>query len=377
MKRKEFLKKGLLAGAGVAAVLSACDNKAVVADKEAPNIITNKKYRWKMVTTWPKNFPILGESANLFAKWVNELTGGRIEIKVYGGGELVPALETFETVYIGAAEMGCGCAYYWAGKAPAAQFFGAVPFGMNAAQVSSWLLSGGGLELWQELYAQFNAVPFLGGNTGVQMGGWFNKEINSVKDLTGLKMRLPGLGGRALEKAGGAAVLVAGGDIFTSLERGVIDATEWIGPYHDYLMGFHKIAKYYYTPGWHECGSQLEFIINKKVFDGLPRDLQAAIEAASMRVQAWALPEADAKNGEYLDKMIAEENIQLRSFPQEVLDELRGFSEEAVQDLISDDPFARKVYESYSGFQKKIGKWHALTEKKFYNQIQKVEGEYS
>lgn len=377
MKRKDFLKKGILAGAGIATALSGCETPSTDTKKEAPAIITNKKYRWKMVTTWPKNFPILGESANLYAQWVKELTGGRIEIKVYGGGELVPALETFETVYIGAAEMGCGCAYYWAGKAPAAQFFGAVPFGMNAAQVSSWLLAGGGLELWKELYAQFNAVPFLGGNTGVQMGGWFNKEINTVDDLKGLKMRMPGLGGRALEKAGGAAVLVAGGDIFTSLERGVIDATEWIGPYHDYLMGFHKIAKYYYTPGWHECGSQLEFFVNKKIYDELPLDLQTALETAAMRVHAWSLPTADAKNGEYLQKMIKEENIQLRSFSKEVLDELRGYAQEAVEDLVSGDPFAKKVYESYATFQKQISQWQSLTEKKFYNLIQKTEKGFS
>jgi len=371
MDRKKFLKKSLWATAGLAGLSTACARPEKENTREAPSIITDKKYRWKMITTWPKNFPILGEAANLYAQWVEELTGGRISIKVYGGGELVPALETFENVYIGAAEMGSGCAYYWAGKAPAAQFFGAVRFGMNAAQVSSWLISGGGMELWQELYAEFNAVPFMGGNTGVQMGGWFNKEINSAADLKGLKMRLPGIGGRALEKAGGAAVLVAGGDIFTSLERGVIDATEWIGPYHDYLMGFHKIAKYYYTPGWHECGSQLEFFANKKVYEELPRDLQMALETAVMRVQAWALPEADAKNGVYLEKMLAEEDIELRSFPQEVLEQLRVHSEEAIEELIRNDPFSQKVYQSYSSFQKKVAKWHGLTEKKFYEQIQR------
>jgi len=188
----------------------------------------NKVFHWKMTTTWPPNFPVVGEVAEKYAQWVEELSNGQIKIKIYGGGELVPPLEAFDAVSQGSIEMGCGVSYYWAGKTPAAQFFAAVPFGMNSQQITSWLETGGGYELWKKTYAKFNLVPFMGGNTGVQMGGWFNKEINTVEDFKGLKMRLPGIGGRVLEKAGGAAVLVAGSEVYTSLERGVIDATEWI-----------------------------------------------------------------------------------------------------------------------------------------------------
>lgn len=330
----------------------------------------DKVFHWKMTTTWPPNFPVLGEVAEKYAEWVDELSNGQIKIKVYGGGELVPPLEAFDAVSQGTIEMGCGAAYYWAGKTPAAQFFAAVPFGMNSQQITSWLETGEGYELWKKTYAQFNLVPFMGGNTGVQMGGWFNREINSVEDFKGLKMRLPGIGGKVIEKAGGAAVLVAGSEIYTSLERGVIDATEWIGPYHDYKMGFHKIAKYYYTPGWHETGSQLEFFVNKNLHDALPKHLQAMLQAAAKRAQVWVLSEFDKQNGIYLDKLVNEEGVEIREFSKETLDALRGYTKEAIQEMIGDDPLSKEVYQSYSDFQKRISKWSEVTEKAYYNKIQ-------
>lgn len=329
-----------------------------------------KVLHWKMTTTWPPNFPVLGEVAVKYAEWVSELTNGQIEIKVYGGGELVPALEAFDAVSSGTIEMGSGASLYWGGKTPAAQFFSAVPFGMNYRQLASWLETGGGYDLWKKTYAKFNLVPYLGGNTGMQMGGWFNKEINTIDDFKGLKMRLPGIGGKVLEKIGGAAVLVAGGEIYTSLERGVIDATEWVGPYHDYKMGFHKIAKYYYTPGWHEPGTQLEFFINKKIHDGLPLHLQAALEAASKKAQIWVLAEFDKQNGIYLDKLVNEEGVQLREFSKEILDKLRIYTKEAIEEMIGSDPLSNEVYKSYSEFQERVSKWSKVSEKVFYNKIQ-------
>ena len=331
----------------------------------------NKVFHWKMTTTWPPNFPVVGEVAEKYAQWVDELSNGQIKIKVYGGGELVPPLEAFDAVSQGTIEMGCGAAYYWAGKTAAAQFFAAVPFGMNSQQITSWLEVGGGYELWKKTYAQFDLVPFMGGNTGVQMGGWFNKEINSAEDFKGLKMRLPGIGGKVLEKAGGAPVLVAGSEIYTSLERGVIDATEWIGPYHDYKMGFYKIAKYYYTPGWHETGSQLEFFVNKNLHDGLPSHLQAVLQAAAKRAQIWVLAEFDKQNGIYLDKLVNEEGVVVKEFSKETLDVLRTYTDEAIQELIGDDPLSKEVYESYSNFQDRVSKWSEVTEKAYYNKIQK------
>lgn len=368
LSRKTFFKGLALGTISLPFAIRSCGGQNL-AQATSPNIITQKKYKWKMVTTWPPNFPALGEGCNLFAKWVNEMSAGRMEIQVFGGGELVPPLEAFNTVRNGAAEIGHGAGYYWKGMLPAAQFFASIPFGMNAQQMNAWLLSGGGLELWQEIYAQFNLVPFPGGNTGVQMGGWFNREINSIEDFVGLKMRIPGVGSSVLKKAGGAPVLLAGGEIYTSLERGVIDATEWIGPYHDYKMGFHQIAKYYYTPGWHEAGTALEFFINKQKFEELPPDLQAIIRAAALRVNHWMLSEFEAQNTLYLEKLV-EEKVDIRRFPDEVLAALRKYNEEAIQEEIADDLLAKRAYEAYNSFRNRAAGWAEITEKVFYNSLQ-------
>lgn len=335
-----------------------------------PAKLSGEQYKWKMVTTWPPNFPVIGEACQLYADLVNQMSGGRIQIRVFGGGELVPALEAFDAVRSGAAEMGSGAAYYWAGKAPAAQFFASVPFGMNAQQLNAWIISGGGMELWEELYRDFGLIPLLGGNTGVQMGGWFNREINSIEDLHGLKMRIPGLGGKVLEKAGGAPVLLAGGEIYTGLERGVIDATEWLGPFHDQLMGFPDIAKYYYTPGWHEPGTALELFINKEKFDALPPDLQAIIRGASLYVNNWCLSSMEAKNSQVFSKFL-EKGVEIRKFPDEVLDRLRTYTDEVIADLTAQNPFARRVYESYNQFRTQAADYSSITEQLFYGSIQK------
>lgn len=369
IKRKDFFKGLALGTISLPFLVRACGGQNIAQTTSSPNIITNRKYEWKMVTTWPPNFPVLGEGCTLFAQWVEQMSGGRMKIKVYGGGELVPALQAFDTVRSGAADMGSGAAYYWAGKSAATQFFASVPFGMNAQQMNAWILNGGGLELWRELYAQFGVVPMPGGNTGVQMGGWYNKEINSIADLKGLKMRMPGLGGKVLERAGGAPVLLAGGEIYTGLERGVIDATEWIGPYHDYKMGFHQIAKYYYYPGWHEPGTVLEFFFNKERFDKLPTDLRAILEAASLRLNNWMLSEFEFKNALFLDKLVQEEKVDIRPFPQEVLTQLRTYTDEIIDELTAEDAFAQKVYNSYSKFRQQAEAWSKLTEEAYYERL--------
>ncbi len=370
LDRKNFLKKTALAAVSIPAMVSACSNESQTASGDAPAINTGKKYRWKMVTTWPPNFPILGEGAEMFAEWVKEMSGGRLNIKVYGGGELVPALEAFDAVSSGTVEMSSGAAYYWAGKIPAAQFFASIPFGMNAQQMNAWMISGGGLGLWKEAYAPLNVIPMMAGNTGVQMGGWFNREINNITDLKGLKMRIPGLAGKVLEKAGGAAVLSPGSELYTNLERGVIDATEWIGPSHDYRMGFHKIAKYYYTPGWHELGTVLELGINKASYEGLPKDLQMILQTAAMRLNMWTLTEFEAQNAEYLVKIQNEANVEIRQFPEEALNQLRVYTQEVIEEFVASDPLAKKVYESFSAFRKKAKAWSQLTEKVYYDKIE-------
>lgn len=367
--RKTFVKGLALGTISLPVFLRGCLNENFAQKDSLPGSLSNERYKWKMVTTWPPNYPILGEACNLFAKLVNEMSGGRMEIHVYGGGELVPALETFDTVRNGGAEMGSGAAYYWAGKIPAAQFFSTVPFGMNAQQMTTWLAAGGGLELWEELYAQYNLVPMPGGNSGVQMGGWFNKEINSIDDLKGLKMRIPGLGGKVLEKAGGSAVLLAGGELYTGLERGIIDAAEWLSPFHDYSMGFQEIAKYYYAPGWHEPGTSLEFILNKEKYEALPQDLQAIIKAAGWQAHLYVFTQMEAKNGEYLG-ILRDAGVDIRFFPKEVLDQLRIYTREVIEELVAQDDFAQQVYSSYQAFSKKAAAWSEFSEKAYYNTLQ-------
>ncbi|RMG68022.1 MAG: ABC transporter substrate-binding protein, partial [Bacteroidetes bacterium] len=355
LSRKDFLLKGGAALAGATVLGSGCASDTE--GQTGPSIITSKKYRWNMVTTWPPNFPVLGEGCVMFADWVREMSGGRLDIRVYGGGELVPALEAFDAVSSGTAEIGNGASYYWAGKMAAAPFFSSVPFGMNAQQMNAWIMAGGGQALWDELYAPFNLISFAAGNTGVQMGGWFNREINRISDLQGLKMRIPGLGGQVITRAGGTAVNVAGGEIFTNLERGVIDATEWIGPYHDYSMGFHKIARYYYYPGWHEPGTTLETFVNKAQYEALPADLQAILQTAIHRQNLWTLSEFEAQNNLYLDKLIKEESVDLRPFPDEVLLELRRLTGEVLDELTAEDPLAQKIYASYRAFRDQAAAW--------------------
>jgi TRAP-type mannitol/chloroaromatic compound transport system substrate-binding protein len=365
--RRKFIEKSIkMAGAASVLGLTACSPEQKLKDT---NINFNKKYRWKMTTTWPPNFPVLGEGCKRYAELVRKMSGGRMEITVFGGGELIPALEGFDAVSSGAVEMNHGAAYYWAGKSKAAQFFCAVPFGMNAQQMGAWINTGGGQALWDELYAPFNLLPFMCGNTGVQSGGWFNKEINKIEDLNGLKMRMPGLGGKVLAKVGGSPVTVSGGEIYTNLERGVIDATEWIGPYHDYKMGFHQVAKYYYYPGWHEPGPVLELIINKDKFNDLPEDLQEILRSACAQINQWMVNESDTKNGEYLQKIINEGKTDLRAFPEEVMEGLRQATKETIAEIIANDPESKRVYEHSENFRQAIKPWADISEKIYYNQI--------
>ncbi len=351
MKRREFIKKG---GAG-ALVLGTGLGVSGVAQ-------ARPEFKWKMVTTWPKNFPGLGTGANHLAALINEMSGGRIRVKVYGAKELVPAFEVFDAVARGTAEMGHGAAYYWKGKSEVAQFFSTVPFGMTAQEMNGWMYHGDGLKLWRELYTKFGLVPAPAGNTGVQMGGWFNKEIKSVADLKGLKMRIPGLGGEVLKRAGGTPVNLPGGELFTSLQSGAIDATEWVGPYNDLAFGLYKAAKYYYYPGFHEPGTTLEAIVNKKAFDALPKDLQAIVLNACKVVNQDMLAEYTARNPAALETLLTKHKVDMRPYPKDVLEVLRKYSQEVVEELGNKDAFSRKVYASYKGFLEQSRRWTGISE---------------
>ena len=365
MKRRDFVKKlGIGAVAGGAA-LTGC-NKKENSEEAGPRKFKTE-YKWSMVTTWPKDFPGLGTGANTLARLIGEMSGGRIQVTVYGAKELVPAFEVFDAVSKGTAELGHGAAYYWKGKEEAFQFFSTVPFGLNAQEMNGWLHHGGGLELWKEAYAPFNLVPAAGGNTGVQMGGWFNKEINSIEDLQGLKMRIPGLGGEVLSRAGGTPVNLPGGELFTSLQTGVIDATEWVGPYNDLAFGFYKVAKYYYYPGWHEPGTTLECIINKKAFEGLPPDLQSIVLAAARVANADMLDEYTANNNQALHELVNVHKVSLRQFPDEVMQRLKGLSDEVVSEVANKSDFGRKVFDSFRTFRDQAVQWHNISERAYYN----------
>jgi TRAP-type mannitol/chloroaromatic compound transport system substrate-binding protein len=322
---------------------------------------------WKLVTTWPKNFPGLGLGPETIARTVREMSNGRLQIHVYGAGEMVPAFGVFDAVSQGVAEMGHGASYYWTGKVPASVFFTSVPFGFTAQEINSWIHYGGGLELWREIYAPFNLLPMAGGNSGVQMAGWFNKEINSVDDLKGLKMRIPGLGGEVLSRAGGTAVTLPGGELYTSLQTGVIDATEWVGPYNDLALGLHQVAKYYYYPGWHETGSMLEIIINKDAFAALPEDLQAIVTTAARAANQDMLDEYTARNNAALLDLVENHGVELRKLPDDVLIELHKASDAALADLVASDPLAEKVYLSFRSFLDNVTAYHHISEQAYIN----------
>ena len=326
-----------------------------------------KAINWKLVTTWPKNFPGLGLGPENFARIVNEMSNGRLTVHVYGAGEVVPAFGVFDAVSQGVAEMGHGASYYWTGKIPASVFFSAIPFGFTAQEINAWLHYGGGLELWKEIYAPFDLIPMAGGNSGVQMGGWFNKEILSVEDLKGLKMRMPGLGGEVLNRAGATAVTLPGSELYTSLQTGVIDATEWVGPYNDLALGLHEVARYYYYPGWHETGSNLEFMINKTAYESLPDDLQAIVTYAARAINQDMLDEFTARNNAALQNLIDNHGVELRKFPDDVIVRLHQSSNEALQDLADSDPMAARVYASYKSFLDNVTRYHHISEQAYIN----------
>ena len=325
-----------------------------------------KTFRWKLVTTWPKNYPGLGEAPENFARLVDEMSNGRLQVKVYGAGQLVPALEVFDAVSQGTAEVGHSGAYYWTGKLKAAAFFTSVPFGLNAQEMNGWLHYGGGMELWRQAYEPFNLVPFAAGNTGVQMAGWFNREINSLADIQGLIMRIPGIGGEVFTRAGGEAVNIPGGELYTSMQTGVIDATEWVGPFNDRAFGLHQVAKYYYYPGWHEPGPVLELIVNKPAYESLPADLQKIVEAAARAINQDMLDEYTARNNTALEQLVNEHGVELRRLPDDVLRELARLSKEVMDEIAATDPFFKKVYESQQAFAKQAASYHRISEEAYY-----------
>lgn len=357
MKRRDFVT-----GIGGAAALAACAGETEQAGTRAES---QQRFRWNLVTTWPPNFPGLGTGVNTLARYIDELSNGRLQITVYGAGELVPAFEVFDAVSQGSAEMGHGAAYYWRGKTEAAQFFCTIPFGMNAHEVSGWLYHGGGLELWREVYAPFDLVPIPAGNTGVQTGGWFNKRIDGMEDLRGLRIRIPGLGGEVLSRVGATPITIPGSEVFTSLQTGAIDAAEWVGPYNDVAMGLHQAARYYYYPGWHEPGPALECIVNREAWEQLPDDLKAIVRVACQAAGLDMVSEFMARNASALSQLEADPSVEVLSLPRDVLAGLKAATLEVVGELAAADPVVARVWDSYRTFLEESEAWQRISEQAY------------
>jgi len=325
-----------------------------------------KTYTWKMVTAWPKNYPGLGTAAERLADRVKVMSDGRLTIKVYAAGELVPALEVFDAVSRGTAELGHGAAYYWKGKVPTAQFFTSVPFGLSAIEMNAWLSKGEGQKFWEEAYAPFGVKPMVVGNTGMQMGGWYNKEIDSLDDLRGLKIRMPGLGGEVLARLGATTVNLPGGEVFTALQTGAIDATDWVSPYNDLAFGLHKAAKYYYYPGWQEPQAVLELLVNQKAMDTLPEDLQAILTEATRAASRDMMDDYVYNNALALDQL-KQQGVEFKRFPDEVLGAMQEQSELVLGELAEQSELNGRIWASMKAFQEQVKPMHEISEKELYN----------
>ncbi|MBG0775194.1 MAG: TRAP transporter substrate-binding protein [Desulfovibrionaceae bacterium] len=359
MKRRTFLKK---AGVGLAA-------GAAATTLSAPAVLAKSKFNWKMVTSWPPGMPILQTGAERFAKRVAELSDGDLTIQMFAGGELVPPLGVFDAVSNGMVQCYHSASYYWAGKHPATQWFTSVPFGMDTVGYNAWFNSGNGLKLWEELYAKFNLLPRPLGTTSYQMGGWFNKKVNTVDDLKGMKLRFPGLAGKIYAKLGASVVLLPGSEVYTSMERGVIDATDWVGPHLDKRMGLARVAKFYYYPGWQEPTGYTEVVFNKKAHEELPADLKAILDAAAAEVTSWMVGEFDYKNALDLAELEKDPSTQVVAFPQEVLDVFKKVSAEVLEEEADKDVLARKIHDDYKAFMAQWKVWTDAANTMYYKGV--------
>ncbi len=371
MDRRTILKGGALAGTALLGASCARptwhkSSGADCPDGIAAPAIIGAKRELKLVTTWPKNFPGLGTAPEYIARRITEATDGALTVKVFAAGELVPAFESFDAVSTGAADMYHGAEYYWQGKSPGFNFFTAVPFGMNAQEHHAWVHAGGGQQLWDELSGRFNIKPLPGGNTGVQMGGWFKREITSLDDFRGLKIRMPGLGGEVMRRLGAAAVALPGSEIFQSLQTGAIDATEWVGPWNDLAFGFFRAAPYYYVPGFHEPSALLCLGINLDVWNSFTRGQQSTIEAICTAQNEWSFAEYNMRNAAALRTLIDDHGVRLRTFPDEVFAEILRTSRVVMAEQgASGDDLVRRIYESYEAARKVTAEWSAISDEAY------------
>lgn len=350
MRRRSFL-----AGTGVSLAAGAGAARA------APQV------SWKLVTSWPKNLPGPGTGAQRLADRIEAMSAGRIRIKLYAAGELAPALEVLDTVSRGAAEMGHTASFFWQGKLPAAVFFTSVPFGLTYVEHAAWIYHGGGQSLWDELYAPLQVKPFMAGNSGMSMGGWFKREVDSLDALRGLRYRIPGLGGEVLRRMGATPVLLPPSEIFSSLQTGAIDAAEFLGPWSDRAAGLYKAAPYYYWPGFHEPNGTAECLVNLDALAALPPDLRAVVENACQAENAFSLAETEWRNAESLEHLLAGNLVELRQFPAALITKARKLSAEVLGELGERDEMAGKILLSFEHARARAIRWSGISSGAFVN----------
>ena len=350
-------RRSLIKRAGIAGVLAA---------GVAPAVHAQAAVRWRLASSFPKSLDTIYGGAEVMAKKVKEMSGGKFEISVHAGGELMPPFGVVDGLQNGTVEMGHTVPYYFYGKNPAFALGSAIPFGFNARQMHAWMNHGNGRKLMNEFYANYNITSFSGGNTGTQMGGWFRKEIKTVEDLKGLKMRIAGLAGLTLSKLGSVPQQIPGGDIYPALEKGTIDAAEWVGPYDDQKLGFNKVAKFYYYPGWWEGGPQISVYINKQKFDSLPKEYQAILQTACADAHVDMMAKYDAKNPTALKQLIGA-GTQLRQFPKPVMDACYKAAQEVYAETAAKNPEFKKVYDDYRKFMDDQNLWFRVAEGAYSN----------
>jgi TRAP-type mannitol/chloroaromatic compound transport system substrate-binding protein len=344
---------------------------AAAAIVDAPNVIAQPKIQWRMSTTFPLALDVQLGAAQRLAKVVEEMSGGRFRIEVFPAGQIMPAFDCFDAASQGKIEMFSAGSIFWDAKDPAFPWFTTIPFGMNPAGMAAWFYQGDGLKLWEETYAAFNLVPRPSLQTAPEMGGWFRKKVATIADYKGLKMRIPGLGGRVVARAGATVVTLPAGEIYAALERGVIDTSEYIGPHDDMKLGLHKTARYYYYPGWHQPGTTNEFVFNKKAYEALPVDLRRTLDHAAAAVQVYGSTDFHVKNAIALERLRTEfkGKVEIVQFPAPMLHVLKKLAAEVTKEESEKSPMARKVHASFTKFQALVGPWDHVAEGAYHQLV--------
>lgn len=369
MKRRKFVGNAVIGATGTAA-LAGCRPTATNSGAQSGS---QPRIRWRMATSWPQSLDTIFGGAEIISQRVSEMTNGRFTITPFAAGEIVPGLQVLDAVQTGTVQCGHTASYYYIGKNPALAFGTAVPFGLDAQQQNAWLYHGGGLEAMHKLYSDFGVINFPAGNTGTQMGGWFKREVNSVAELQGLTMRIPGLGGDVMSRLGVNAQVLPGGEIYLALERGAIDAAEWVGPYDDEKLGLHQAAQLYYYPGWWEPGATLEVQVNKAEWDKLPKEYQEVFKTAAMDANLNMLARYDALNQQALGKLL-EAGVKLTPYSQEIMQAAQKASFEIYEENAAQDSTFKEVYEQWKGFREQIYQWHQVNQLSFSNFVMANQG---